>query len=74
MLFPANLLQFTVLKIVMDGVKRHQGSLASGKTFIWPLSSQNLFHTDFELGRFAKHQIDPLLVQLVAVINACSLE
>ena len=34
-------------------------------------TSQNLIHTDIELGCFAKHQIDPLLVQLVAVINAC---
>ena len=34
---------------VLDGVERHKGSQASGKTLVWPLSSQNLIHTDLEL-------------------------
>ena len=55
---------------MLDGVKRRKGSLASGKILVWPLSTQNLIHTDVELGSFAKHQTDPLLVQLVAVRNA----
>ena len=50
-----------VWKIGPDGVKRRKGSLASDKTFVWPISSQNLIHTDIELGR---------LVPLVTVINA----
>ena len=48
-----------------------KGNLASGKTLVRPLSSQNLIHMDIELGWFANHQTDPFLVQLVAVINAC---
>ena len=46
-------LRFTVWKIVLDGVKRRIGSLPSGKTLVWPLSSQNLIHTDIEFGWFA---------------------
>ena len=29
---------------------RHKGSLDSGKTLVLPISSQNLIHTDIELG------------------------
>ena len=43
----AKYLRFTVWKIGSDGVK---GSLTSGKTLVWPISSQNLLHMDIELG------------------------
>ena len=46
----AKQLHFTVWKIGPDGVKRRKRSLASGKTLSWPISSQNLIHTDIELG------------------------
>ena len=36
------------VKIVLDGVKRHKGGLASGKTLVCPLSVQNIIHTDME--------------------------
>ena len=60
-----------VQKIVLDGVKRRKDNLAAGKILVWPLSCQNFVHTDIELGCFAKHQSDQLLVQLVAVFYAC---
>ena len=61
---------YGVWKIGPDVVKRRKGSLASGKTLVWPILSQNLIHTDIELGWLAKHQTDPLLVQPFTVINA----
>ena len=67
----AKYLWFMVRKIVLDRVQRRKGSLVSGITLVWSLSSQNLIHTDIKFGCFAKHKIDPLLVQLVTVINAC---
>ena len=48
--FLAKYLRFTVWKIGRDGVKRCKGSLASGKTLVSPILSQNLIHTDIELG------------------------
>ena len=48
--FLAKYLGFTVWKIGRDGVKRRKGSPASGKTLVWPILSQNLNHTDIELG------------------------
>ena len=57
--FLAKYVRFTVWKIVLDGVKRRKGSPASGKTLVWPLSRQNLIHTDMEFAN--GHQIDPLI-------------
>ena len=36
-------------KLVRMGLKMHRVSLAAGKTLVWPISSQNLIHTDFDL-------------------------
>ena len=65
--FLQNICGYRYGKLVRIGVKSRKGSLASGKTLVWPISSQNLIHTVIELGWFVKHQTDPLLVQLVAV-------
>ena len=48
--FSCKIFELTVWKIGPDGVKRRKGSLASGKTLVWPISSQNLILTDIELG------------------------
>ena len=60
--FHATYLRFTVLKMVLDWVKRRKRSLASGKILVWSLSSQNFYRTDIKLGWFDTHQIDLLLV------------
>ena len=51
-------LRFTVWKIGPDGVKRRKGSLASGKTLIWPMSSQNLIHMDISQGASTSYPFD----------------
>ena len=48
--FLGKYLRFMVWKIGPDGVKSHKGNRASGKTLNWPISSQNVIHTDIELG------------------------
>ena len=46
----AKYLQFPVHEIVLDWIKRRKGRLTSDKTLVWPLSTQNLIHTDIKLG------------------------
>ena len=38
--FLAKYLRFTVWKIGPDGVKRRKGSIASGKTLVWPIQAK----------------------------------
>ena len=64
-------MRFTEWKLVLDGVKRRKGSLASEKkNSLAPFKQQRNSH-GYRVVCFDKHQIDPLLVQWVAVINAC---